>query len=246
MKVVALIPARFNSQRFPGKLLKDLLGESIIWRTYKAALQSDLFEAVWVITDSDAIFDEIKERGGKVLKSRQQHATGTDRIAEFAKDIEADIFINIQGDEPFINANQIQSLIDVFEQDDKQASDMASLMTPIVDKASFLNPNNVKVVTDQADFAMYFSRAPIPFSRDHIFEKAHKHIGVYAFRKQSLMRIAVLPQTDLEKIEKLENLRFIQNGLKIKMIRTNQVNFGIDTPEDLQKAIAYLKNNEDE
>jgi len=241
MRVVALIPARYDSQRFPGKLLKDLQGKTVIWRTYKAALQSNLFEDVWVITDSDAIFDEIHKKGGKSLKSKGQHATGTDRIAEFAKEIEADIFINIQGDEPFINSEQLASIIDVFRQDDTHEIDIASLMMPIEDKASFLNPNNVKVVTDQQDFALYFSRAPIPFSRDYIFEKAYKHIGVYAFRKAALMKIADLPQTDLEKIEKLENLRFIQHGLKIKMITTQQANFGIDTPEDLQKAITYLK-----
>ncbi len=242
LKVVALIPARYDSQRFPGKLLKDLAGQTVILRTYRAAINSGLFDAVYVITDSRLIYDEIIQNGGQVFVSTKKHETGTDRIAEFAKDIEADIIINIQGDEPFIHQKSLQNLIHVFKDDVEKKIDLASLMIQIQHKADFLNPNNVKVVVDNDNFALYFSRAPIPYSRDKVFETAYKHIGVYAFRKPALERIAQMPQTDLEQIEKLENLRFLQNGLRIKMVETDQMNFGIDTEEDLQKAILYLKN----
>jgi 3-deoxy-D-manno-octulosonate cytidylyltransferase len=241
MKVVAMIPARYDSQRFPGKLMKDLLGKSVILRTYEAAVNSGLFSDTFVVTDSDKIFNEIVSNGGKALKSTKSHSTGTDRIAEFADRVEADIIINIQGDEPFINTRDLSALIDVFKKDTYEVVDIASLMIKIDNKENFLNPNNVKVVTDTDNFAIYFSRAPIPYSRDLIFERAFKHIGVYAFRKEILQEIAILPPTDLEQVEKLENLRFIQYGMMIKMIETDTVNFGIDTEEDLIKAEEFLK-----
>jgi len=238
-----MIPARYDSQRFPGKLMKDLAGKTVIRRTYEAALSSGLFDEVLVITDSELIYEEIQKHGGKAMMSQGQHATGTDRIAEFASATDAGIIINIQGDEPFINTEALQMLIEAFENDTYEVIDIASLMIKIDNKEDFLNPNNVKVVTDTDGFAMYFSRAPIPYSRDNVFEKAYKHIGVYAFRKEILEEIADLPQTDLEQIEKLENLRFLQNGMMIKMLETGMVNFGIDTEEDLQKAIEFFRNH---
>jgi len=242
MKIAAYIPARYNSQRFPGKLLKDLAGKPVILRTYEAALQTGLFQEVVVITDDERIYQLIKQNGGKALISQKEHATGTDRIAEFASETDADIIINIQGDEPFINKKSLADLIEVFAIDPLQKIDIASLMIPIDNKADFLNPNNVKVVVNSRGEALFFSRAPIPYSRDHIYEKAYKHIGVYAFRKAALENIAKQSQTDLEKIEKLENLRFIEAGLRIRMVETHTVNFGIDTEEDLRKAIQHLKN----
>lgn len=235
-----MIPARYDSQRFPGKLMKDLCGKTVILRTYESALQSGLFNDVRIITDSKIIFDEIVSHNGKALMSRKPHQTGTDRIAEFAGEIDAEIIINIQGDEPFINTKDLSNLIEVFEKDIYEVVDIASLMIKIDNKDDFLNPNQVKVVTDEDNFAIYFSRAPIPYSRDNIFEKAFKHIGVYAFRKEILQEIAILPPTDLEQIEKLENLRFVQNGMMIKMLETDTVNFGIDTETDLIKARRYL------
>jgi len=247
MKVVAMIPARYDSQRFPGKLMKDLAGKPVVLRTYEAAKQSQLFDDVYVITDSSIIYDTIVRHGGKALMSRKNHQTGTDRIAEFAPNIEADIFINIQGDEPFINKDALQELIKVFKDDENDnIVDIASLMMRIDNKEDFLNPNNVKVVVDDDNLALFFSRAPIPYSRDKVFEKAFKHIGVYAFRKIALEIISKIPQTELEKIEKLENLRFLEYGFTIFMIETDQVNFGIDTEEDLQKAIEYIKQYGDE
>jgi len=244
MKIAAYIPARYNSQRFPGKLLKDLAGKPVILRTYEAALQTGLFQEVVVITDDEHIYELIKKNKGKALISKKQHATGTDRIAEFASETDAEIIVNIQGDEPFINENALADLIQVFKNDTLQNVDVASLMIAINHKVDFLNPNNVKVVTNSRGEALFFSRAPIPYSRDHIFEKAYKHIGVYAFRKKALEMIAKQPQTELENIEKLENLRFLEAGFTIQMIETHTVNFGIDTEEDLQKAIQYLKNQD--
>jgi len=244
MKVAALIPARYDSQRFPGKLMKDLLGKTVILRTYEAALQSGLFEEVFVVTDSQVIYDEIISNGGKCLMSKKQHTSGTDRIAEFAPQIDADIIINIQGDEPFINKKALSDMIRAFEDDDFEIIDIVSLMIEIDNQEDFLNPNNVKVVTDTSNFAMYFSRAPIPYSRDYLFEKAHKHIGVYAFRKEALIEMPDIEPIAIEKIEKLENLRFLNAGMMIKMIETDKVNFGIDTEADLQKAIAFLQQKE--
>ncbi len=241
LKVIALIPARYDSQRFPGKLMKDLAGQTVILRTYQAAINSGLFDEVYVVTDSQLIYDEIINNGGQAFMSTKKHATGTDRIAEFAKDIEADVIVNIQGDEPFIHQKSLRDLIRVFEEDIGNKIDLSSLMIRLKNQADFLNPNNVKVVVDKDNFALYFSRAPIPYSRDKVFETAYKHIGVYAFRKPVLEQIARMPQTELEQIEKLENLRFLQNGLRIKMIETDRLNFGIDTEEDLQKAELYLK-----
>jgi len=246
MKVAALIPARYDSQRFPGKLMKDLAGKPVILRTYKAAEKSQLFDEVYVITDSSIIYDTIVKHGGQALMSRKNHQTGTDRIAEFAPEIEADIFINIQGDEPFINKDALQKLIRVFEEDKEKVVDIASLMIRIDNKEDFLNPNNVKVVVDVDNMALFFSRAPIPYSRDKVFEKAFKHIGVYAFRKNALQIIPDIPQTELEQIEKLENLRFLEFGFNIYMVETDKVNFGIDTEEDLQKAIEYITQHDDE
>jgi len=243
MKVVAMIPARYDSERFSGKLMKDLAGKTVIRRTYEAVVQTGLFQEVYVVTDSEKIYREINQIGGNVLKSTKQHQTGTDRISEFASNIDADIIINIQGDEPFINTSSLIKLIEVMKEDHLEVIDIASLMIKIDKKEDFLNPNNVKVVTDPDGFAMYFSRAPIPFSREKIFEKAFKHIGVYAFRKEVLIEIATLNPTRLEQIEQLENLRFLEYGMMIKMLETDTVNFGIDTEEDLQKANEFLKKN---
>ncbi len=236
-----MIPARFASTRFPGKLLKKLGNKTVIAQTYEAVVNSNLFDEVYVVTDHDGIANEIKNLDGNVFISKKQHDCGTDRIAEFATKIDADIFINIQGDEPFINKTQLINLINVFKNDKTQSIDIASLMTKIFDYDEFINPNNVKVVITKQEIALYFSRAPIPYPRDNNFDYAYKHIGVYAFRKKTLLKIAKLPQTKIEKIEKLENLRFLEYGFTIKMVKTKYINFGIDTPEDLESAKQYLE-----
>jgi len=242
MKVIAMIPARYEASRFPGKLMKDLAGKSVILRTYQAVENSKLFEDVYVITDSDIIFNEITNNKGKAIKSKKEHESGSDRIAEAIEDLEVDIVINVQGDEPFTQTEPLSKLIEVFKNDKKKEIDIASLMINITDEDEINNPNNVKVVTDEQNFAMYFSRSPIPYPREKSKAMYYKHIGIYAFRKEALLKFTQLPINSLEAAEKLENLRFLANGLKVKMVETNHIAIGIDTPEDLEKANTIFKN----
>jgi 3-deoxy-D-manno-octulosonate cytidylyltransferase len=240
MKIIAMIPARFEATRFPGKLMKDLGGKTVISRTYDAVKSTNLFDDVYVVTDSSIIFEEIKIHGGKVLMSKKSHESGSDRIAEAITDLDIDIVINVQGDEPFTQKEPLEKLIEVFKNDLKNEVDVASLMFKIDDKIEINNPNNVKVVIDKANFAMYFSRAPIPYPRDEQFGVYYKHIGIYAFRKKALLEISKMPVTQLEATEKLENLRFLENHKKIKMVLTTHTPIGIDTEADLEVAKRYL------
>lgn len=241
MKIIAMIPARYEASRFPGKLMKDLAGKSVIIRTYEATKKSNLFDEVYVVTDSDIIFNEITSNGGKAIKSEKEHESGSDRIAEAVKDLNVDIVVNVQGDEPFTQTKPLEKLLEVFKSDVEKKIDVASLMLKIDEDAEIKNPNNVKVVTDEHDFAMYFSRSPIPYPREKSIASYFKHIGIYAFRKEALLKFTQLPMNRLEATEKLENLRFIANGLKVKMVETDQIAIGIDTPEDLVKANAVFK-----
>jgi len=231
-----MIPARYEASRFPGKLLKDLGGKSVIIRTLEATQKTTLFDAVYVVTDSALITNEIRKHKGKVIESTQKHATGSDRIAEAAQTVEADIIINVQGDEPFVNKELLTQLIDVFRNDKAKEIDVVSCVFPLEDYSEINNPNNVKVVMDNKNFAQYFSRSPIPYPTVKKEAKHFQHIGIYAFRKEALLRFAKLPMGMLEKTEKLENLRFISNGMRIKMVQTQHKSIGIDTPEDLEKA----------
>jgi len=237
MKVVAMIPARFNSERLPGKLMMDLGGEPVILRTYKNALKSKLFNEVYVITDSKLIYDCLKDYGGQVLMSSTEHISGSDRIAEFSSDISTDIIVNIQGDEPFIDVNSLSKLINLFKTDVNNNIDLASLMQKTSDINEITNPNVVKVVVDSNNFALYFSRSPIPYVRSGDGKTSFfKHIGVYAFRKKSLLDFYNSKPTPLEKTEKLEQLRYLEHGKKIMMIETNYNGLGIDTMDDLINA----------
>lgn len=237
MKVVAMIPARFNSERLPGKLMMDLGGEPVILRTYKNALKSKLFNDVYVITDSKLIYDCLKDYGGQVLMSSTEHISGSDRIAEFSSDISTDIIVNIQGDEPFIDVNSLSKLINLFKTDVNNNIDLASLMQKTSDVNEITNPNVVKVVVDSNNFALYFSRSPIPYVRSGDGKTSFfKHIGVYAFRKKSLLDFYNSKPTPLEKTEKLEQLRYLEHGKKIMMIETNYNGLGIDTMDDLINA----------
>ncbi|MDA0758154.1 MAG: 3-deoxy-manno-octulosonate cytidylyltransferase [Bacteroidetes bacterium] len=237
MKVVAMIPARFDSERLPGKLMMDLGGEPVILRTYKNALKSKLFNEVYVVTDSKLIYDCLKENGGQVLMSSAEHISGSDRIAEFSSYISTDIIVNIQGDEPFIDINSLSKLINLFKKDVNSNIDLASLMQKISNVNEIANPNVVKVVVDSNNFALYFSRSPIPYDRSSVNKTYFfKHIGVYAFRKNSLLDFYNSKATPLEKSEKLEQLRYLENGKKIMMIETNYNGLGIDTMDDLINA----------
>jgi len=237
MNVIAVIPARYASTRFPAKLMQDLGGKTVITRTYEAALHTGLFSDVFVVTDSILIYDEIISNGGKAIMSIKTHESGSDRIAEAVQSLEVDIVVNVQGDEPFINKEPLAKVIDVFRNDFDKKIDLASLMVEIKDQEEIENPNNVKVVVDQSGFALYFSRSVIPFPRDpEAGVRYMKHIGIYAFRKEALLAFYHLPMKSLEASEKLEQLRYLEFGKRIKMVETTHVGIGIDTLEDLEKA----------
>ena len=243
MKVIAVIPARFDSTRFPGKLLAKLGSKSVIQHVYERAKDSELFAEVVVGTDDQRIFETVDRFGGKVTLTSKKHKSGTDRIAEVCRKISccqnADIVVNIQGDEPFISLEPLKELIDALQDENVG---VASLMHKM--KADFDDPNNVKVVCDKNNFSLYFSRSIIPFDRDKnsdLKPEYFKHIGVYAFRREMLFKFVEMPKSKLEELEKLEQLRLLENGIHIKMIEANYEGIGIDTPEDLEKAKKLLK-----
>jgi len=244
MKTIAVIPARYNSTRFPAKLMQDLAGKTVIARTYEAAVATHLFDDVFVVTDSALIQHEILSIGGKAIISTKEHESGSDRIAEAVFDMEVDLVVNVQGDEPFIKKAPLEQLIAVFKNDFDSKIDLASLMREITATAEIENPNTVKVVVDQFNFALYFSRSVIPYPRDlNSGAKYLQHIGVYAFRKQALLDFYSLPMKELEACEKLEQLRYLEFGKRICMVTTDHVSIGIDTPEDLERAKQFLSTN---
>lgn len=241
MKIIAVIPARYASTRFPAKLMQDLGGKTVILRTYEATVATNLFDQVFVVTDSDIIFNEITACNGRAIMSIKTHESGSDRIAEAILNIDCDIVVNVQGDEPFVDKQPLEQLLDVFENDNEKTIDLASLMREIIDISDINNPNNVKVVTDQNGFALYFSRSVIPYPREqNVGVRYMQHIGIYAFRKQALLDFYALPMKSLEASEKLEQLRYLEFGKRIKMIETAHIGIGIDTPEDLEKARLML------
>ncbi|RIV69344.1 3-deoxy-manno-octulosonate cytidylyltransferase [Flagellimonas aequoris] len=242
MKIISMIPARYQASRFPAKLMQDLAGKPVIVRTYEAAVNTQLFDEVYVVTDSPIIADVIHGINGNVIMSKNQHESGSDRIAEAVEDMEVDIVINVQGDEPFIDSVSLEKVIDVFQKDVDKEIDLASLMTPITDWDEISNPNTVKVIVDNQNFALYFSRSPIPYPRDKEVEATYyKHKGIYAFRKRALMDFQKLPMLTLEAKEKIEAIRFLEYGKKIKMVETHVTGIEIDTPEDLERARTVWK-----
>jgi 3-deoxy-manno-octulosonate cytidylyltransferase (CMP-KDO synthetase) len=241
MKIIAVIPARYASTRFPAKLMQDLGGKTVILRTYEAAINTNLFDDVFVVTDSDLIYNEIVSNGGKAIRSIKEHESGSDRIAEAVENLDVDIVINVQGDEPFIDKEPLAKVIEVFKNDLTKQVDLASLMREITNEEEINNPNNVKVVVDQNGFALYFSRSVIPYPREkNVGVRYMQHIGIYAFRKQALLDFYSLPMKSLEASEKLEQLRYLEFGKRIKMVETTHVGIGIDTIEDLEKARKML------
>lgn len=232
-----MIPARYAATRFPGKLMQDLQGKPVIQRTYEAAVNTGLFDDVYVVTDSTVIYDAISKIGGKAIMSKKEHECGSDRIAEAVASMEVDIIVNVQGDEPFTDKESLASVIEVFKDDESQKIDLASLMTRISDWVEINDPNTVKVIVDKQNFALYFSRAPIPYPRSRELDiPYYKHKGIYAFRKSALMDFQRLPMQILEATEKIEAIRYLEYGKKIKMVETNVTGIEIDTPEDLEKA----------
>lgn len=224
-------------------MLKDLGGKTVILRTYEAVCATGLFDEVAVVCDHELIYEEIKSNGGEVVMSRGTHACGTDRIAEAVSHFpQTDLVVNVQGDEPFTSKQSLEALLAVFEQPESEAVSVASLMHRITDWKDIEDPNQVKVVVDKTNNALLFSRSVIPFPRTK--EKAtfyYKHIGIYAFRREILERFSRLPQSRMEQIEQLENLRLLENGIAIKMVATDFIPVGIDTEADLEKARARFR-----
>lgn len=238
MKKIAVIPARYGATRFPAKLLQMLGSKSVIRHTYENTVSTGLFDDVIVVTDNDLIYSEIASCGGNVVKSKKSHESGTDRIAEVVSSLDVDVIVNVQGDEPFMEAKPLAALLNAF----KDASiQVASLMHRISIDEEIQNPNIVKVVVDNESCALFFSRSVIPYRRN--LETAadyYRHIGVYAYRKEALMQFIQWPIGRLENMEKLEQLRYLEHGYKIKMIETDKGSLGIDTPEDLELAKQFL------
>ena len=232
-----MIPARYSASRFPGKLMQNLAGKSVILRTYEATVATNLFSEVYVVTDSEIIFNEIVENGGKAIMSKKEHESGSDRIAEAVAEVDCDIVVNVQGDEPFTERESLQKVLEVFKDDADKTIDLASLMVEIKDWDEINNPNTVKVIVDQNNFALYFSRSPMPYPRDkEAGARYFKHKGIYAFRKQALLDFTVLPMQFIEGTEKIECIRYLEYGKKIKMVETQIQGVEIDTPEDLERA----------
>ena len=239
MKVIAFIPARYAATRFPYKLMQPLGSKTVIRYTYDNTVATGLFDDVIVVTDHAKIYEEIISNGGKAMMSIATHESGSDRIAEAAANIEVDLIINVQADEPFVTRQPLQDLIAVFK--NEAQVQVASLMKKISNTEDFHNPNIVKLVCDKHLDALYFSRAAIPFNRDiGGSDAAFEHIGIYAFRKKALLEFTTWPMSKLEQIEKLEQLRYLENGIKIRMVETDINMIKIDVPGDLVKAEEFL------
>ena len=240
MTVSALIPARLNSTRLEKKLIKNLDGIPVIVRTYQNICSTKLFDEVVVVTDSDDIINVLKEYDIKFLKSKEDHNTGTDRIAEFSKKFKSDIIINVQGDEPFVLKEDLSKIINTFKNDIENKINVISLMTKLISIEEINNPNNVKVVVDKNNNSLMFSRAIIPYKRVENNVNYFKHIGIYAFRNSFLNKFKKFKQTNLELTEMIEALRIIEHGYNIHMIEIDHEQISIDTIDDFNKAKSML------
>jgi len=238
MKKIAMIPARYAATRFPGKLMQLLSGKPVILHTYNATVATGLFDDVVVITDSEIIFTEVFAAGGNVVMSKQEHESGSDRIAEAAANMDVDIIVNVQGDTPFVKKEPLQKLLQQFDDDSVQ---VASLMQVLTKPEEIDDPNFVKVAVDKNMNSLFFSRSVIPYPRDkNIPVTYYEHIGVYAFRKQALMNFTHWPVGPLEAAEKIECLRYLENGILLRMVVVDYMGVEIDTPEDLERAAGLL------
>jgi len=238
MKIGAFIPARYAATRFPAKLMQTLGDKTVIRHTYDNTLATGLFDAVYVVTDSEIIFNEITANGGKAIMSKRSHESGSDRIAEAVQDLDIDIVVNVQGDEPFVKREPLVKVIAVFSDTTVQ---VASLMQVLTDNTLIQDPNYVKVAVDKNNNALFFSRSVIPYPRSTDSPIVYyEHIGVYAFQKQALLNFTNWPMSPLEAAEKIECLRYLENGVSIKMVVTEYMGVEIDTPADLIKAAKLL------
>lgn len=238
MKTAAFIPARYAATRFPAKLMQPLKGKPVILHTYENTVATGLFDEVWVVTDSDIIFNAVQAAGGKAVMSTRPHESGTDRIAEAVAGMDADVVLNVQGDEPFVQREPLEKLLQQF---DDPAVQVASLMQELKDEALIADPNYVKVCVDKKMNALFFSRSVVPYPRNKSIPITYyEHIGVYAFRKRALMDFTAWPVSPLEDAEKVECLRYLENGVGIRMVLTEYMGVEIDTPEDLARAESLL------
>lgn len=238
MKIGAFIPARYAATRFPAKLMQTLGDKTVIRHTYDNTLATGLFDSVYVVTDSEIIFNEITAHGGNAIMSKRSHESGSDRIAEAVQDLDIDIVVNVQGDEPFVKREPLEKVIAVFSDTTVQ---VASLMQVLTDITLIQDPNYVKVAVDKNNNALFFSRSVIPYPRSTDSPIVYyEHIGVYAFQKQALLNFTNWPMSPLEAAEKIECLRYLENGVSIKMVVTEYMGVEIDTPADLIKAAKLL------
>jgi 3-deoxy-manno-octulosonate cytidylyltransferase (CMP-KDO synthetase) len=237
MKAIAVIPARLASTRLPRKMLREIAGKPLIGVVYEAVRSSPLLAGVLIATDSEEIMRVCRESGWDAQMTSPAHRSGTERVHEVSSRETADVYINVQGDEPLACPEQISTLLHVMED---PATQVGTLMTPAAE-IDIANPNAVKVVTDLSGRALYFSRATIPFDRDRTQPRYFKHLGLYAYRKPALDRFVTLPESALEKSERLEQLRFLENGISIHVGETPHDSVGVDTEEDLQRVIQILR-----
>jgi len=246
MKIIGIIPARYDSKRFPGKVLADLFGKPLIQRVYEQARKVELLDDILVATDNEEIFKVVENFEGKAIMTSSNCRSGTDRVAEVARGLNADIFVNIQGDEPLISPEVISKVAQVLIED--KTIDIATVARKITTQKELNNPNVVKVVIDNDGFALYFSRAQIPYVRDSLELESlgsvsYKHIGLYTYRRDFLLNFVHMEESALEKVEDLEQLRALENGYKIKVVITGYDSIGVDTREDLEKVRKILKNS---
>lgn len=241
MKTAALIPARFASSRLPQKLVQDLEGKSVIQRTYLSTVATGVFDEVWVVCDHELIEEQVLSVGGKVFRSQKEHESGSDRIAEALSNVDADLIVNVQGDEPFQDPKSLQYLVKVFKDESVQTASLYFNISP----SEAANPNAVKVVLDQNSDALYFSRSLIPFDREGSGDFSYKkHVGIYAYRRELLLEFTTWPKGELEQLEMLEQLRILEHGVKIRMVETSHQAIAIDTAEDLERARNFLRDNQ--
>jgi len=234
MKKIAMIPARYEASRFPGKLMQKLGDHTVIAKVYLATKATGLFDDVVVVTDSDIIYDEIVSNGGRPVRSKKEHESGSDRIAEAVAGMDVDIIINVQGDTPFIKKEPLEKLLRLFDDPEVQ---VGSLMQVITDEATIADPNRVKVCVDKKMNSLFFSRSVIPYPRNAGAASVYyEHVGVYGFRKKALLEFTGWPVTPLEDAEKIECLRYLENGIPLRMAVTEYIGVSIDTPEDLERA----------
>ena len=245
MKVICVIPARYGSTRFKGKPLADICGKSMIQRTYEQVKKSKLIDAVYIATDDDRIKDNAESFGAKVIMTSKEHVCGTDRIAESIQHIKCnkdDVIVNVQGDEPLIDPQALDTVIKPFLKD--RRLNMGCLIAKIKDLSEYEDPNIVKVVKDKDNFALYCSRSLIPYSKEGDLTNVYKQFGVYVYRKDFLIKFSKMEPTHYEKIEKLEQLRALENGFKMKVVETYYDSVSVDVPEDLEKVINIIERKQ--